>query len=270
MKKVTEDIRELRRICQFPRREYDTWHGVHICRKVSIYITRVILFLGVPADIVTVVFFLTGILACFFFILGTDYWFLIGVLTMQAWYLMDHVDGEVARYRKATTITGMYFDKVVHFVVSSGIFFSLGWGVYKDIEIVHIIALGFIAAISNVLILASEDLRDSSILQRAAIRKRNISFSGSQIIEEEQSVRKKNVIKWLFSLFHKLCTFPTVANIITLAVAVKIMNVKYILYWLIFAYAILTTFVWIVQLVFTVKNKHVDRKWMELKGNVTE
>ncbi len=268
MKKINENIQELRKICQFPRREYDTWHGKHVCRKFSIYITRIALSLGISANIVTLIFFMIGILACFFLMLGTILGFLMGALTLQFWYLIDHVDGEVARYRKQVTVTGVYFDKMAHYLVNATIFFSLGWGVYKNIEMLHSIAIGFVAGISTVLISASDELRDSSILQKAAVTKIDISFKKLQG-EETSPVKKKSVIKLLFSFIHKLCTFPTVTNIITLVVIVEILAIENILYWLVFVYAVLATFVWMTQLAFTVKNKNVDRKWEGLTGNDT-
>ncbi len=268
MKKINENIQELRIICQYPRRECDTWHGKHVCRKFSIYITRIVLSLGVSANIVTLIFFMIGILACFFLMLGTNLGFLMGALTLQFWYLIDHVDGEVARYRKEVTITGVYFDSVVHYVVNATIFFSLGWGVYRNIEVLHSIAIGFIAGISTVLISASEDLKDSCILQKAANIKIDISFKRLRR-KEETMQKKENVIKLLFSFIHKLCTFPTFMNIITLSVVMEIIINENVLYWLVFVYALLATFVWMSRLTFNVKNNNIERKWKRLTGNGT-
>ena len=270
MKNINEDIKELRRICQFPRRGIDTWHGEHVCRRFSIYITRVVLLLGIPANTVTIIFFIIGILACFSLVHGTELGFLTGVIALQFWYLIDHVDGEVSRYRKEVTVTGSYFDKMVHYTVNATIFFCLGFGIYRSIDVLHSIVIGFIAGISTVLISASEDLKNSCILSKVAKAEKDIRFNRLQKKEETITIqREKNVLRRLFSLIHKLCTFPTFMNVITLSGVLEIIIDENALYWLVFVYAVLATFVWVSRLTFTVRNKDVDRKLEELTGSVT-
>ena len=38
---VMETIKELRKICQKPREDIDSWYGKNIIRKFSIYVTRI-------------------------------------------------------------------------------------------------------------------------------------------------------------------------------------------------------------------------------------
>ena len=267
--RINENIQELRKICQLPRREVDTWHGRHVCRPFSIYITRVAILLGISANTVTLIFFIIGLLACFFFMLGTGLGFLVGALTLQFWYLMDMVDGEVARYRKETSATGSYFDKMAHYAVNPSIFFSLGYGIYRDIDVPHSIVIGFIAGISIVLISASEDLKHMCALSKAVKSGKNIRLNRLQ--KKEEVIRgKESVLKRLFSLMHALCTFPTFMNAITLAAVLDIIIDEDILYWFVFAYAVLTTFVWMSRLAFNIKNKSVDKMMNELIGNDTQ
>ena len=267
--RINENIQELRKICQLPRREVDTWHGRHVCRPFSIYITRVAILLGISANTVTLIFFIIGLLACFFFMLGTGLGFLVGALTLQFWYLMDMVDGEVARYRKETSATGSYFDKMGHYAVNASIFFSLGFGIYRDIDVLHSIVIGFIAGISTVLISASEDLKHMCALTKAVYTGKDIKFNRLQKTEEIM-LRKESVLKRLFSLMHMLCTFPTFMNVITLSVVLDIIIDEDILYWLVFAYAVMATFVWMSRLAFNIKNKSVDKMMNELIGNDTQ
>lgn len=266
--KINENIQELRKICQFPRREVDTWHGKHVCRPFSIYLTMVALLLGISANIVTIIFFMIGIAACFLLQLGTDLGFLVGIFTLQFWYLIDHVDGEVARYRKEVTVTGAYFDSVVHYAVNPSIFFSLGYGIYRDIDVPHSIIIGFIAGISIVLISASEDLKHLCALSKAVRTGKDIRLNRLQ--KKEEIIRgKESVLKRLFSSMHTLCAFPTFMNVITLSVVLDILINANILYWLVFAYAVLATFVWMSRLAFNIKNKSVDKRLEELTGNAT-
>ena len=269
MMKIKENIRELRKICQFPRREIDTWHGRHVCRPFSIYVTRVAILLGISANTVTLIFFIIGLLACFFFTRGTGLGFLAGALTLQFWYLVDMVDGEVARYRKEISATGSYFDKMGHYAVNASIFFGLGFGIYREIDVPHSIVIGFIAGISIVLISASEDLKHMCALTKAVKTGKDIRFNRLQK-KEEITRRKESAPKRLFSLIHALCTFPTFMNVITLSVVLDIIIDEDILYWFVFAYAVLTTFVWMSRLAFNIKNKSVDKMMNGLIGNETQ
>jgi phosphatidylglycerophosphate synthase len=269
MMKIKENIQELRKICQFPRREIDTWHGRHVCRPFSIYMTRVAILLGISANTVTLIFFIIGLLACFFFTRGTGLGFLAGALTLQFWYLVDMVDGEVARYRKETSATGSYFDKMGHYAVNASIFFGLGFGIYREIDVPHSIVIGFIAGISIVLISASEDLKQMCALTKAVKTGKDIRLNRLQ--KKEEIVRGKgSVLKRLFSLMHMLCTFPTFMNVIMLSVVLDIIIDEDVLYWNVFGYAVLATFVWMSRLAFNIKNKSVDKMMNELIGNDTQ
>ncbi len=46
--------------------------------------------------------------------------------------------------------------------------------IYRNIEVLHSVAIGFVAGISTVSILVSEDLKDSCILQKAANARKDI------------------------------------------------------------------------------------------------
>jgi len=250
-----EDIKELRKICQLPRKAYDTWYGLNVCRKISIYITRVILPFGVSADFVTLIFLAVGVLACFFFAIGTKLSFLIGIIVLQLWYVLDHVDGEVARYRKSSSITGVYFDKFAHYLVHPSVFFCLGWGAYKSMGIQYAVIVGYISGISNILISATEDLKESTILSKL-IRDGNTVNFGKE--EGKKPGEEKSIIKILFSSIHKICIFPQAMNIISLAVILNILGFKKIILWVLFVYAILMTLVWTTRLMQFVRTKRID------------
>jgi len=262
---MKEDIKELRRICQLPRRAHDTWYGTHVCRKVSIYITRAALRVGISADFVTLVFLLIGVVACIFFTLGTDTGFLIGIALLHLWYLVDHVDGEIARYRRQETVTGVYFDKIVHYLIHPSVFFSLGWGVYKDIGIQEAIIIGYIAGISGLMLTATEDLKDSSILQKLVHIKKDIVFDAGKT-KGCTGTKNNGIAKRLFSMIHKVCTFPHDMNLLTLVVLLKWLVFDRLIYASLLFYAIFSTLAWSSRLILFVRGKRADTEIEGLSG----
>jgi hypothetical protein len=59
-------------------------------------------------------------------------------------------------------------------------------------------------------------------------------------------------------------------NAITLAAVLDIIIDEDILYWFVFAYAVLTTFVWMSKLAFNIESKSVDKMMNGLIGNDTQ
>ena len=124
-KEKLPSVKELRRMCQLPMSHADTWQDKIICRRFSIYITRLLLPLGVKADQVTFIFMMTGMVAGLFFLSAGKWSYLAGVFTLQLWHILDGVDGEIARFREETSITGIYFDNIIHYIVHPYLFFCL-------------------------------------------------------------------------------------------------------------------------------------------------
>jgi len=253
-----ESINELRHICQLPRKKYDKWYGAYVCRRISIYITRALIPLGISANTVTFIFLVIGLLACVFFSLGYEYWFLVGAILLHIWYLIDHVDGEIARYRNSSSVSGIYFDKMVHYIVHTSYYFCLGWGVYRDLGITLAIAVGYIAGFSMLLITVTNDLKDSTILQKLIFNKKGIVLSNRDEIGNLLESKDKNAIQRIFSFLHNMCTFPNDMNLLTLVIVLKLLFFNRIIYVFLLAYAILATTVWVSRVAFFIFTKKLD------------
>jgi len=149
-----ESIRELRQICQgSPHvKNNDTRHAALVARRVSIYFTWLLLHTPISANQTTLLFIVLGICASAFFVPG-DYWLsLAGAGLLQVWFVFDCVDGEIARYRKSSSVTGSYFDLMAHDIVNPVLFGCLSYGVYNRFSNPAIFAFGLSAAVSLLLI----------------------------------------------------------------------------------------------------------------------
>lgn len=229
-----ESIKELRGICQSSRLWADTWHGRYICRPISIHITRLVLFTPLSANHVTIVFFVTGVIASLFFISGSRGLDFVACLLLQLWYLLDHVDGEVARYRKTTSLAGIFMDEMVHYTVHPLIFLCIGVGqffVYRDVTL---ILISIPAALSMIYIPLGQVVRETVFKKDGTERDHGA----------EAYVKRMPFHARLFSILHTSCTFPAVMNIITISSIASLFLSVDLMRFILWYYAIVGTAVW--------------------------
>lgn len=101
-----ESIKELKIVCQ--NMDYKEVLFVRLyARRISIYFTKLFLLARVSANQVTLLNLLLGLVIGLIFVLekGIPIGMLISSLLLHPWIILDHYNGEVARYRKAMSIT---------------------------------------------------------------------------------------------------------------------------------------------------------------------
>lgn len=106
------------------------WMARNITRDMALPVTWLALHFPISANFITLLSLITGISACLFFSFGSKISILIGSVMLQIWYLLDHVDGQVARYRKEESVTGVFFDYIAHHLIHIGIFIGIAWALY--------------------------------------------------------------------------------------------------------------------------------------------
>ncbi len=109
-----------------------TWMARVISRPAALSITRLLIPFGISAHTITLLAMLVALAAACAFGLGGAVSLAWGALLLQVWYLLDHVDGQVARYHKTDSVSGTYFDYVMHYVVHTTCTFSLGVGLFLE------------------------------------------------------------------------------------------------------------------------------------------
>lgn len=89
---------------------------------------------------------------------------ILAVVLFQIYLLLDCVDGEVARWRKQTSITGVYLDRIGHYLCEAALLVGFGVrgsDVFGDGRSEWLWAfLGTVAALGAILIKAETDLVD--------------------------------------------------------------------------------------------------------------
>jgi hypothetical protein len=122
-------LAELERLCQKPDyRLTGNWMARRVARPLALRVTQVALPLGVSAHAATFAAWLTGLAAAAAFAWGSVAGWLIGAALLQLWYLLDHVDGQIARYRGTASLDGVQLDYLMHHTLNLLVPVGIGWG----------------------------------------------------------------------------------------------------------------------------------------------
>ena|GEM_PF-2457631 len=107
-----------------------SWYARHFVHSFSIYISYTLAKLGVSANLVTVISGLAGLCGSLCMIPRNLYCNLAGAVLWQLWYILDCVDGEVARLSDKCSLLGVYLDEITHIIVNSTFVLALGLHVW--------------------------------------------------------------------------------------------------------------------------------------------
>jgi phosphatidylglycerophosphate synthase len=277
---MVESIKELRKICQDPVLESNPWYGQKVARRVSIYFTKLLLYTPITGNQATLLFILIGVVAGLFFIPGGKWPTFIGALILQLWFVFDCVDGEIARYRKQTSLSGVYLDYVSHYIIHPFIFACIAFGAYNAFQDIRAFIFGFLAAISIILV-------DFSIVCRfkVVVQKRLEGMEGKEPASQkgtspEEMGKRVETNKGLLhfakrvyhSIFQSAFVYPGIMNAITLAAIIDlfippfaVMGFNFnLIYLLLIFYAVSMPFIWITTIYYSVRENKTERLWESL------
>lgn len=144
---MVESIRELREICYKDSKVRRPLYMEWVTMKISIYVTKLLLYTPVKADQVTIGMVLLAIIGSVFMAFGNLGYMLIGILIIHFTVVLDNVNGEVARYRKEGSMMGTFLEQYYHELSVPLIFFSLGFGVFLAAGYKSAVVFGFLCAI---------------------------------------------------------------------------------------------------------------------------
>ena len=139
------------------------WAGRYYLRKVSPYVTRVAIRMGLSANLVTWLMIIVGLAGAWSFA-APSAWPLVGVVSIQLYLLLDCVDGEVDRFNQTQSPIGVYLDRWGHYVVEGSMFAALGVRAAGGNETNYVI-IGLAATTLALLSKTETDLVDSARLQ---------------------------------------------------------------------------------------------------------
>src|SRR3989338_5102188 len=261
---MVESLKKLSEICQKPRyKEVGNWMVRHILRDAALPMTWLLLHTAVTAHQVTSVSILIGTagIICFSF-MGKGF-FLAGCLLLQFWYYLDHVDGQIARYRGSSSLSGRFFDYLMHHFIHGIILFSLGCYAFESAGHKAFLIWGFFGSVSTFMFNLIYDTQYKTFFEKlASVKRLEINPPAADPSSPGQSKpSKKNAAGALFSLLHKFFEIHVLMNIFTFAAVLQtvVPKIPDLRLALLVCYGTAAPLLAVTKIFFWIRSKKVDR-----------
>jgi hypothetical protein len=209
---------ELERCCQKPdHRRIGNWMARRLARPLALRITWMILPLGISAHAATLVCWLVGLCAVAALAGGSAGGWLAGAVLLQLWYVLDHVDGQLARYQGTASLDGVQLDYLMHH--SLNLLVPIGAGSGLAIELCDPLwALCGLAWGSGLLFIGLlHDARYKAFIQRLKrVQGELVLIGGGGARPSAQSSIPWRVVPLAAWLARKVCEVHVIINLLLL------------------------------------------------------
>ena len=230
----------------------------YIVRDAALPFTWLLLHTPITANQVTVVSITVVSVAPWFFAKGEANTFLIGSMLLQFWYLIDHIDGQIARYRKQESITGVFLDFISHYFPHLLIFPFISIGLFRNEQDLIYMYMGILTGAFLTLINLIFDCKYKSFfwgVSKYGYTRINIECG------EEKIVKAKGIARVLFSWLYKGCEIHVIINILlflSIFLSTTCLDFEGSIKVLLISYALLSAFVFVLKLSYYVIGKRID------------
>ncbi|MFH8617683.1 CDP-alcohol phosphatidyltransferase family protein [Streptomyces sp. NPDC017979] len=167
------------------RRSGEHWAGRLYMREISLRVDPYLVNTRITPNQLTYLMVVVGVLGGAALLIPGLTGAVLAAVLFQVYLLLDCVDGEVARWRKQTSVTGVYLDRIGHYLCEAALLVGFGVrgaDVFGDGRAEWLWAfLGTVAALGAILIKAETDLVDVA-------RQR----SGLSAVKDEASVPRSS------------------------------------------------------------------------------
>jgi hypothetical protein len=138
-------LSDLRRVCQLPVRKNNDIAGLIYGDFASLPVTKLFVDLKISPDIASVGFLIAGIVGSGLHV-GTGWLAVAASLLLILYYVLDCVDGEVARWCKVVDVRWGYYDYLFHMLIKPLAFFGVGLGTYREFDNPWFLVAAFVAS----------------------------------------------------------------------------------------------------------------------------
>jgi len=262
---TVESLEELNKICQRPHyKTQGNWMARHITRDAALPLTWLLLHTNVTANQVTLVSLVVGLVGVVLFASVSTTVFLTGAFLLQLWYYLDHVDGQIARYRKTATLSGRFFDYIVHHLIHGALFFCLGFYAFQYTNQVMMIVLGFVCAFSVTIFNLINDTKCKTFFERLMLCHSFYTISNAN--EPGITVTRtkaKSFASELFSWIHKLVEIHVLMNVLLfMAVGEQWFGLPaQSRVWLVVFYSLIMPFLAVTKITYIIFTKKIDQEF---------
>jgi len=109
---MKKEIERLKEICQGEKKNQESWYLIH--RNLSILATYFLIKTKITPNAVSWLMIVFTLISIFFLVSESYLFNLLGVFFLYCSFLLDKVDGEIARYKKIESINGVWIDWLYH------------------------------------------------------------------------------------------------------------------------------------------------------------
>jgi hypothetical protein len=160
-------LAELRGTVQKGRhREIGNWLARRIARPTAVYGTWAAIRLGLSAHQVTLAALAASLAGAGAIGSGSRLGFVLGVSLLHLAFWLDHVDGQVARWRGTASLDGVYLDYMMHHLLNLTLGFALGYGLARRFGDLAWALAGMAIASGWCLLAIHNDCRYKALFQR--------------------------------------------------------------------------------------------------------
>jgi phosphatidylglycerophosphate synthase len=195
------------------------WYGRFFVWKISAPITYLLVRTPISANQVTVIQEIIGTIGAIMLAVPSIKIMLLGIFLIQFGFILDCVDGEVARYKGQSSVRGVFLDLIGHQIVIPFYIFFTSLGVFVRTGQLDALIIGFLGAL---FIIPTERLALLSVINSMVEKKGNRNYSIDviggdkvQVPDNNLTIQKRN--GWLWAI-KKKWSYPDSMNMLTLFV----------------------------------------------------
>jgi len=195
------------------------WYGRFFVWKISAPITYLLVRTPISANQITVIQEIIGTIGAIMLAVPSIKIMLLGIFLIQFGFILDCVDGEVARYKGQSSVRGVFLDLIGHQIVIPFYIFFTSLGVFVRTGQLDALIIGFLGAL---FIIPTERLALLSVINSMVEKKGNRNYSIDviggdkvQVPDNNLTIQKRN--GWLWAI-KKKWSYPDSMNMLTLFV----------------------------------------------------
>lgn len=122
----------------------DEWWSSFVTSPLAIAINYLVVDIQwINPNLITLLSFITAIISALFIVAGGTTNFIIAAILIHWSHILDCMDGQMARYRKTSSLLGSYFDKLTDQIQVTVWFGSVGYAAYIQTQNVLPVFLAF-------------------------------------------------------------------------------------------------------------------------------
>ncbi len=212
-------LAELRGRCLKPQPDrLGNWFARRIVRPAALRITWLLLPTGCSAHAITLAALTAALAGTILLAKGTAACLVMAAVAWHAWYLLDHVDGQVARWRRTATLDGTQLDYLMHHTCNLLLPAGVGWGLFVRSGRPEWLILSGVWGLGLLLLGLHHDARYKAFVQRLKLLHGELRLVGGGGGRPAPPMPPPGrPLRWAVWLIRKLCEPPGLLGLLTAA-----------------------------------------------------